>query len=268
MTDPASVLAGGHRFLVWTWCGPARPLLWLHGFAGRGDAFRPVAERLGRGRTVLAVNLPGHDPLTPARPGCGFEEAVDELGAALAALSLREIHLAGYSLGARLALGLLVNQGRLFSRATLVGVNPGLRSAAERAERRRSDAGWAETLRVQGLAAFLRRWEAQPLFASQADLPPAARDAQRAQRLDHDPLQLALALENLSLAAMPDLWPRLSEIALPTQVVAGELDPKFRAIAEAMRPHLQRGTVHVVAGAGHNIALERPGDLAALLDSP
>ncbi len=268
MTRPPDIVAAaGFRFLVWSWRGPAEPLVLLHGFAGRGDDFAPVVAELAPSRTVVAANLPGHDRLTPVAPERGFAGVVGDLAAAFEALSLRDIHIAGYSLGARVALALLLERPRLFRRGSLIGVNPGLSSDAERSERAQSDARWAELLRREGMAEFLRQWEAQPLFASQADLPAGVREAQRARRLVLDPRQLASALETLSLAAMPDFWPRLAGLEVPVQLVAGERDGKFRAIAEAALQLAPRSELHVVRGAGHNVVLERPGELAALLDA-
>ncbi len=267
MRAPEVVSAGRFHFLVWSWRGPAEPLVLLHGFAGRGDDFAPVVDKLTLSRSIVAANLPGHDRLTPAAPERGFAGVVADLAAAFEALSLQAIHIAGYSLGARVALALLLERPRLFRRGSLVGVNPGLSSDAERSERALSDARWAGLLRREGTAEFLRQWEAQPLFASQANLPARVREAQRARRLVHDPDQLASALETMSLAAMPDFWPRLPGLQAPVQLIAGERDEKFRAIAEAVRRLAPRAELRVVRGAGHNVVLERPGELARLLDA-
>ncbi len=208
--------------------GDAQPrLLLLHGFAGAPASWRRVAERLDPARGALAVALPGHDPARPLPDGSGFLDAVRSLGHELA--SAREEapgsnscwHLAGYSMGARVGLALLLERPELFSRASLVGLHPGLPTAEDREARRAEDRAWVDCLRLEGVSAFAAAWEARPIFASQASAPPEARAAQRATRRAHDPEQLARALEALGLGAMPDLRPRLPELRCPVTLVVG-----------------------------------------------
>jgi 2-succinyl-6-hydroxy-2,4-cyclohexadiene-1-carboxylate synthase len=141
-------------------------------------------------------------------------------------------HLAGYSLGARLALGIAVRHPERVSRLTLVGAHPGLASDTERDERRRSDQRWIELLETCGIDAFVDAWSAQPLFASERRLPEALRSARRKERLGHDPKELARSLRITGLAEMPNFRPRLGEIRAPVTLMTGELDAKFSALAE------------------------------------
>jgi pimeloyl-ACP methyl ester carboxylesterase len=67
---------------------------------------------------------------------------------------------------------------------------------------------------------------------------------------------------------MPDYWEALERIAVPVDLVVGEQDDKFRPIAQRMLSRLPRARLHVVAGCGHNVVLERPDALAALLCEP
>jgi pimeloyl-ACP methyl ester carboxylesterase len=49
--------------------------------------------------------------------------------------------------------------------------------------------------------------------------------------------------------------------------VAGDLDGKFRAIAESMSRLLPSAEIAIVPGAGHAVPSERPEALAAILES-
>ena len=252
--------------------GDARPpLLLLHGFTGGPASWRAVAERLVPARCALAVALPGHDPARPLPSRGGFLDAVralgDELGQARAesACGGGPWHLAGYSMGARLGLALLLERPELFCGASLVGLHPGLPSAAERRARRDEDRAWIELLRREGIDAFAAAWESRPLFASQASVPDAARADQRTVRRAHDAEQLARALETLGLGEMPDLRPRLPSIRVPVTLVAGGEDVKFAALARGMLPGLAFGNLVTIDGAGHNPLLERPDAVAAIL---
>ncbi len=259
--------AAGLRALAW---GPdpprGTPLALLHGFLGRAESFEELAARLPGDRTAVAFDLPGHGPVSPVDPARGFEGAVDDLAAALRALFGGPWHVLGYSLGARLALGIAVRHPATCATLTLAGVHPGLANAAERATRADADARWAARLRGGALDAFVAAWEAQPLFATQSGLDPARLARQRALRLSHDPLRLAAAFEATALAAMPDRAADLPALTMPVHLVAGAHDAKFVALAHAMRALLRHGRLTVVDGTGHNVLLERPEALAGALD--
>ena len=215
----------------------------LHGFAGDPAAWDDVRAALP---DAHAYALPGH--------GGGPVAASWDANLAQVAAALRGDELVvGYSLGARVALG-LVATGRI-TRAVLVSVNPGIPDA-ERAARRASDARWAELLRTGGMAAFVAAWEAQPLFATQTRVSPTRLAARRARRLALDPEQLARSLETMGLAEMPDHRGALDH---RVTLIAGADDPRYAAIAAAAPRH------HLVTGAGHDVPLEQPAALAAAL---
>lgn len=218
----------------------------LHGFVGDPAVWDGVAPD-----GVHALALPGH------RGGPAVAPTWDaNLDAVLAHADLERVDLAiGYSLGARVALGLLAT-GRA-RRAILIGVNPGLADPAERAARAAADATWIARLRTRPLAEVLDAWEAQPIFATQARFPERVA-ARRARRLAHDPHALADNLAAMGLAAMPDLRAAVDDRAV---LIAGALDAKFTALHAtlAARAH------HAIADSGHDPTLEQPAALAALL---
>jgi 2-succinyl-6-hydroxy-2,4-cyclohexadiene-1-carboxylate synthase len=172
----------------------------------------------------------------------------------------------GYSLGARVALGLCLEYPELFSRAALIGVNPGITEPSERTERVRWEQGFIEVLEREGLAAFLAQWEELPLFRSQASLPAEARAVQRHIRASHRAEGLAHALRVLGTGQMPDYFPELGRLKLPVLLVAGENDVKFRSIAERAQALLQNARIAVVPGAGHNPLIEAPDALLASIE--
>jgi 2-succinyl-6-hydroxy-2,4-cyclohexadiene-1-carboxylate synthase len=238
----------------------------LHGFTGSPNSLHDIARALAAGGdTVLAPALVGHAGMDDPRVD-SFETEVDRLADELH-LSGPGIHLVGYSLGGRLAIGLLCRHPELFAGATLISAQPGLPSDAERAERRRADERWCEMLEQQGIAAFVRAWEALPLFATQTSLPADVQEAQRAERLSQTPAGLARSLRLSGLGNMPSYWDDLPRVTIPTSLVVGEKDPKFVAIAERMQERLPRATLTVVADAGHNVVLEKPREVLAVIST-
>lgn len=248
-------------------------LVLLHGFTGSPSSWDDVVERLDPAPEVLAPVLPGHDPAQPEVGGSDFAEIVIDLAGRIAAWGGAEpVHVAGYSLGARLAMGLLVSDALapdrrepLFRSATLIGVNPGLRTEAERVARRASDERWIELL-DRGIERFVDEWERLPLWATQSRVPLPRLAAQRAERLRHDPRGLQHSLRGAGLAVMPDYRLQLSRVAAPVDLMVGADDPKFLRLAEETASLLPRGRVVVVSDAGHNLPLERPEAVARELN--
>lgn len=242
------------------------PLVLLHGFTGAPTSWDAVRAALPPGLEVHALPLPGHAPDFPV-PWLG-PEAADEArwSASVDALAERlpagSAVLVGYSLGARLALGLLAQHPARIRSALLIGVNPGLADPTARRLRVESDDLLARRLRADGIEAFERHWSALPIFASQARVPAPARAEQRARRLAHDPEQLARSLETVGLGRMPDLSPVLEAGAPPLRLVVGAEDAKFRALAEAAAARRPELGPSLVAEAGHDVPLEAPVALA------
>jgi 2-succinyl-6-hydroxy-2,4-cyclohexadiene-1-carboxylate synthase len=189
---------------------------------------------------------------------------VARLAESVRAAAADRVHLVGYSLGARLGLGLLLRHPDLVASATLVGLQPGLTSLAHRDRRAKQDDEWVRLLEQRGIEAFVDAWEQQALFASQARLAPELRRAQRADRLSHHPGGLAWALRSLGTARMPSYWEELPRVRIPVHLMAGQLDPKFTELgihaARALRCRMT-----VVDAAGHNLVLERPDAVASAI---
>ena len=238
----------------------------LHGFLGApaswqrvcSSPFFPAAERV-----AYCPVLPGHG-LPPAPVPESFEAALVTLASEIRNRFLPPVYLAGYSLGARLALGLLVRFPDLFAGALLIGVAPGL-SGPERERRVAADAELAANLRKEGLPAFLESWRRLPLFANQADLPAELRTEQEAINLAHDPAALAASLEVLSPGRMPDFRPVWPEIGVPVELMVGARDDKFLALAREMQENKPDCRLEVVPGVFHNVILEAPDAVATAL---
>ncbi|WP_276569017.1 alpha/beta fold hydrolase [Thiocapsa imhoffii] len=232
----------------------------LHGFTGRASDWWMACPQLRDDPRAWAIDLPGHGPTDQAVKG--FEETIQGL---LAALPAEVDALAGYSLGGRLALGLLTAAPLRFRRALIISAHPGLRSMPERDARNAHDAQWLYRLRVEGLASFVASWETQPLFATQARLDPERLRWQRQHRLSHRPEALASSLERLGLGRMPSLWDGVRDFPGQLTWVVGGSDTKFLAIARAVRQLRPTTHLHVLPKIGHNPLLECPGRLEPLI---
>jgi len=223
----------------------------LHGFAGDPAVWDDVVAAWASPERPLAVALPGHGP-TPVLPT--WDENLDAIARAIAGCEV----VIGYSLGARVALG-LVASGRC-AHGVLIGVNPGI-AEAEREQRRRFDATWTRLLREEGIAAFDAAWTSQPLFATQTRISVAKRSARRARRLALDPEQLARSLEVMGLANMPDYWSAIPAHRDRIALLAGADDPKYVAICAG----LPARSFETIPECGHDPTLEQPRELASAI---
>jgi 2-succinyl-6-hydroxy-2,4-cyclohexadiene-1-carboxylate synthase len=238
-------------------------LLLLHGFTGSPASWSRVTTGSSTGVTVLAPSLVGHGDQAHADIA-GFDDEVDRI--ASLASSTRRWHVAGYSLGGRIALSLLVRHPNLFFGATLIGAQPGLSSESARAERRAADERWCSVLRERPLPEFVAAWEDQPLFHSQRMLPADVLSRQRAERLAQDSAGMVRSLTLTGLGAMPSYWPALPRIQIPTTLMVGAKDEKFTAIAREMASQMPAATLEIVPEVGHNVVLERPEAVQRLLE--
>jgi 2-succinyl-6-hydroxy-2,4-cyclohexadiene-1-carboxylate synthase len=243
------------------------PVVFLHGFTGSGEFWMPVANALPR-RYCIVPDLPGHggtDAPVPAQ-SWRIDRASDALVALLDRLGIARFVLAGYSMGGRLALGLALRHADRVAALALVGASPGIASAEERSQRAGDDLALADSIERDGMEAFCRKWEANPLFATQERLAPELREAMRAQRRRQDPSRLAQALRAFGTGFQPPVHGELARLALPVLVVAGGEDAKYSAIAREMAGRIPGATLRIVPGAGHAVPLESAGRFAEELE--
>jgi 2-succinyl-6-hydroxy-2,4-cyclohexadiene-1-carboxylate synthase len=223
----------------------------VHGFTQTGASWRRIAE---------ALRADSHDVLTPDLPGHGGRPPADLAHTAdLLARECGEAVWAGYSMGGRACLHVALAHPSVVHRLILLGATAGIDDDVERNARRHRDELLATRLESVGLDRFLDEWLAQPMFER---VPPDADGM--AERRSNDAEALAGALRLAGTGAQAPLWDRVRELGvlgIPTLVLAGELDGKFkveaRRLAAAIGP---TATVQWIAGAGHAAHLERPDE--------
>ena len=240
------------------------PAVLLHGFTGDVTTWADFVTHLAGDRPVWAVDLVGHgrspapeDPAEYTMPA-----VVASVAAAVRGAGVARAHWLGYSMGGRVALQLALAESGLVASLALVGASPGIVDPGARAARVAEDGALADFIEREGLDAFVDRWSAHPLFATQAALGPGHLARMRTQRLRNRPEALARVLRGMGTGAMEPVVDRLGEIHAPVLLVAGALDEKFTHLAGQMGGRLPNSEVCIVAGAGHAVQIEAPGALA------
>jgi 2-succinyl-6-hydroxy-2,4-cyclohexadiene-1-carboxylate synthase len=240
--------------------GAGRPLLLLHGFTGSAATWTPFADHFTPHFRTISPDLIGHGRSSspPDAERYSMEHCVADLLALLDALWVDRTHVLGYSMGGRVALHLAAAAPDRVGALVLESSSPGIADAAERAARVAADGALAQSIERDGLEAFVDRWERLPLFASQSGLSQEVRARLRAQRLRNDPRGLANSLRGMGAGRQAPLWDRLAALDVPTLLIAGELDAKYRALAGQMLAKLPNARAVIVPDAGHTVHLEQP----------
>ncbi len=231
--------------------GDGSKVILLHGFTQTLRSWDTIAADLRQDFRVCTVDAPGH--------GRADQVRVDLPTAALLyAATLGRGTYIGYSMGARLALHIALEQPFVVERLVLLGGTAGLASDQERAARRVTDEALADTIEHEGVGAFLDRWLVQPMFANVPD--------DRADRLRNTAAGLAVSLRLTGTGAQDNLWDRLGELTMPVLVMAGEHDAKFTDIGHRMVESIGRNaTFAPVPNAGHAAHLEQPSAFLAVV---
>ena len=208
----------------------AAPLLLLPGTLCDARLFAPVLERMGLRATV------------PPLAGASSAAAMAQL---ILAAAPRHFSLAGFSLGAIVALEIIAQAPERVERLALIGSNPGVLPPAARASR-------AVLERTQ----FLAPQDPLLLHEMAIGTPPGAYRQQTAMTLSR-----------------VDSRPRLPRIAVPTLVLCGEADRTCPpAMSREIAAAIPQARLAIIAGAGHYVTLDRPDavatELAAWLATP
>jgi len=240
--------------------GAGPPLVLLHGFTGSVRTWDGVRTALTDAYSVMAIDVIGHG--RSAAPDLAgrytFDWSTRDLSALLDALHLESAYFLGYSMGGRLALHFAVHAPARVRALILESASPGIEDAAERQRRVQADDALAQRIVDHGVPAFVEEWERQPLLTLAAHVAPEVRAQHHAQRLDNNPLGLANSLRGMGAGRQEPLWPRLSQLEVPVQLIVGALDSRYCAVGERMGELLPRATLAVVAQAGHTAHLDQP----------
>jgi 3-oxoadipate enol-lactonase len=231
----------------------ATPLVLLHAFPLDAGLWSGVLPELSADRTVVTPEFPGLGSAA-VRPGPTVDGFADEIAERIAGLPGGRAAVGGLSLGGYVALALAARHPERV--AALVLSNTRAEPDTEEAAAGRHAS--AAQVRNGGLSQFLDGFV--PRMVATGDL--AALHATRAIADAQDPEGVAGALE--ALAGRADRRPDLAAMAMPALVIAGSEDGLTPPVlSEAMVAALPDARLHLVAGAGHLTALERPEEWAA-----
>ncbi len=235
--------------------GQGDPVLLIHGFASNLDMNwrQPgIIRQLAELYQVIAMDNRGHGKSGKPHDAQAYGARMAEDAIRLMDhLKISQAHLAGYSLGGRIATVLLTEHPKRFRTVTIGG------------------AGWTDAqgmrqrqdLVVQVAASLEQGKGIGPLILSLAPSnapPPTAEQMETFSKLVlsiNDPLALAAVMRGTGLLQAREA--KLRDNKLPVFVLAGELDPR-RADAEALAAMTPNSRLKIVPGANHMTAPASP----------
>ncbi|MBA3300447.1 MAG: alpha/beta fold hydrolase [Thermoleophilaceae bacterium] len=221
------------------------PIVYVPGFMQRAATWGPVADRLAERYPPIFVEHVSYE----REVRLGEIEATAPGGAVLC----------GYSLGGRLALHTALREPARYGGLVMVGAGAGLEDPAMRRKRRARDERLARWIEKGPIEEVVEHWEGREVFASQS---PELVAAQRAGRLTHDPVSLAVLLRSAGQGTIEPVWSRLAELSIPVLAVAGQDDHAYSVAAHRLAAEAPHGSVALVPGAGHAAHLEAPEAVA------
>ena len=225
----------------------ASRVVFIPGFMQPGDAWKPVADRLGQRYSSVLLDHREHT----------YEGRLDEIAEAGEGAAL-----VGYSLGGRLALHAALREPDRYRALMTVGASAGIEDVAERTARLQADEKLAAWMEIASIADIVTIWERQPLFADQAD---ALIAEQRPGRLAQDPAALASVLRTAGQGTLEPVWRELHRLELPVLALAGARDERYSAAAQRLTDAVPDGRAAIVPDAGHAPQLQQPEAVASSL---
>jgi pyruvate dehydrogenase E2 component (dihydrolipoamide acetyltransferase) len=257
--EPETIEAKGRRFRYLALGeGEGPPIIFLHGFGGDLNNWQYNQEALAESHATYAVDLPGHGGSSKdLGPG---HVHIGALAAAmldfLDAKGIGKAHLVGHSLGGAVALDLALNHAERVASATLIcsaGLGPEINMDYID--------GFMQAKRRKQLQPVLEMLVADPAMISREMI----EDVLKFKRLDGVETALGRIIDDTFAGGRQalELTGRLGELKVPVQVIWGREDRIIPARhAEGLPAGLK---VHVLAGAGHMVHMEKAPEVNQLI---
>jgi 2-succinyl-6-hydroxy-2,4-cyclohexadiene-1-carboxylate synthase len=176
------------------------PVVFLHGFLGRGNEWREIANLIRSDCHSISIDLPGHGRSLEVKDrDYQISYCAKKVMSVLSKLNLKNCRLVGYSLGGRLALYMALHFPEKIKSLILESASPGLKTAGERKARVASDNQLAGQILTLPLPKFLDNWYKQPIFASIKNCPGRFQILLNERKIN-DPIGLSKSLQFMALA--------------------------------------------------------------------
>ena len=234
--------------------GTGRDLVLLHPVGLDHTFWQSLATAAARTHRVIAIDLRGHGRSPPADKGTSLDDYVDDIHATIAQHCKAAAGVLGLSFGGMLAQMLALRHPEDVAGLVLCGCTGGFADEVRPVLRERGLAAERDGMEAI-VAATIERW-----FTPAFRADPAVERVRQRLRTD-DAVSWSAAWHAMSTF---HALPRLGEIAVPTLVIAGELDAATPvAGATKLAESIRGARLRVLASAPHMMQIERADDYTA-----
>jgi 3-oxoadipate enol-lactonase len=225
------------------------PLVFLHGFTLDSRMWLESAEFFKDDYRVILPDAKGHGKSDAPKTGYSHRDRVEDVVALLDALEIEKAHVVGLSMGGVTAIGMALEYQTRLATLTLV-------STSAAGYRLGGKFSMIDRLaRTKGLEAARKKWM-QISLGWYGEGQEALRESLEIQMREHsgaiwlDPMRGKYSQET-------DLE-HVHRIAVPTMIVAGELDSVFVSVSEKLHERIINSSLSIFEGVGHMLNLETP----------
>jgi len=246
----------GDHETVFSETGQGEPYILIHSLGADWRVWRDVIPALREEHRLIAYDLRGHGYASNAPKVEAMQTYVDDLARLLDELNLRNVRLAGLSLGGAIAqMFTLQHPDRVTSLALLSTMDHGARETY----RANAEAAEHDGMAAQ-VATCLLRWLTPEIVAENSWFVRYLRERIIRAQVPN----WAAAWRTL---AEFDISANLGELRVPTHLIAAEGDGQTTGplVMKAMADRIPQAKYSIVAGAPHLSPLVKPHEVATLL---
>ena len=238
--------------------GDGSPLLLLHGGGSRASCFEDMVPILSKHFTTYAYDQRGFgDTVKPDNVPLAHNLWMEDVGSFMDSFGLEKCAVAGWSMGAGVALNFVLNHPERVSQLILIGANsprlaPSDRSGFDNRRKLIESGAKAEEI-VEKTFEFTR----MAFSAYSREHNPYAVEKIRQEHLHNNPQSYLQMLE--ANKDRPDIGPRLGEISCPTLMIVGDSDGRTPLPGSVdLNVAIPGSFMKVVPDCGHFYGYEQP----------
>lgn len=240
-----------------TGSGDATPVLFINGLGTTTAIWDAYVQRWRDDRRLLRFNLPGHGGVPAPQAPIGIGDLADRCVHLLDRFAVARCHVIGVSMGGMIAQWL---GARMPDRvASLTIASAGVRTGSEQFWQER-----ARAVRLNGLETLSQEMPGRWFSDAYREAAPEMIGAVVAGLRTCDAAGYAACCEAIGSFDGSEL---AEAICAPTLVLGGDVDPVTGPeVTRDLAGRVRGARYEVVAGAGHLLTLERPDEVAGLVE--
>ena len=239
--------------------GEGYPLVWAHEFAGDYRSWEAQVRFFSRRYQVITFNARGYPPSDVPADVAAYsqEQAVEDLRALLAHLSIQQAHVGGLSMGGSLALHFGLTHPQMCRSLIVAAAGSG----SVGAERWKAEAEEnARRFDTEGMSVVADDYATGPARIQFKRKDPKGWQEFRDLLAEHSSIGAAHTFRGVQIKrpSLFDLKDRMNNLTVPTLIMIGDEDEPCVDTAVFMKRNIPTAGLSVFPQSGHTINLEEP----------